>query len=94
MKCECSSPVMSSIKPEEASLLFTVLTSLKYKFVLHLLREDGCNQSVSVYSDIIKFFNTYYYKIPVHIVEVVISNQTELEAEGRAVEELFSDSVS
>ena len=92
MKCECSSPVMSSIKPEEASLLFTILTSLKYKFVLHLLREDGCNQSVSVYSDI-KFFNTYYYKIPVYIVEV-ISNQTELEAEGRAVEELFSDSVS
>ena len=44
MKCECSSPVMSSVKPEEASLLFTILTSLKYKFVLHLLR--GWVQSI------------------------------------------------
>ena len=84
---------MSSIKPEQASLLFTIITSLKYKFVLHLLKEDGRNRSVSVYNDIIKFFNTYYYKIPVHTVELVIFNQTELEAEGTAVEQLFSDSV-
>ena len=55
---------MSSIKPEQVSLLFTIITSLKYKFVLHLLKEDGRNRSVSVYNDIIKFFNTYYYKIP------------------------------
>ena len=43
-------------------------------------------------NDIIKVFNTYYYKIPMYTVEVVISNQTELEAEGRVVEQLFSDS--
>ena len=84
---------MSSIKPEQASLLFTIITSLKYKFVLHLLKVGGHNRSVSVYNDIIKFFNTYYYKIPVYTVEVVISNQSELEAEERAVEQLFSDSV-
>ena len=60
---------------------------------MHLLKEDGRNRSVSVYNDIIKFFNTYYYKIPVYTVEVVISNQTELEAEGRVIEQLFSDSV-
>ena len=71
---------MSSIKPEQASLLFTITTSLKYKFVLHLLKEDGRNRLVSLYNDIINFFNTYYYKIPVYIVEVVIFNQTELEA--------------
>ena len=84
---------MSSIKPEQASFLFTIITSLKYKFVLHLLREDRSNRSVSVYNDIIKLFNTYYYKIPVYTVEAVISNQTELEAEGREIEQLFSDSV-
>ena len=37
---------------------FTVTTSLKYKFVLNLLKEDGRNRSVSAYNDIIKFFNT------------------------------------
>ena len=84
---------MTSIKPEQASLLFTIITSLKYKIVLHLLKKDGRNRSLSVHNDIIKFFNTYYYKIPVYTIEVVISNQTELEAEGRAVEQLFSDSV-
>ena len=83
---------MTSIKPEQASLLFTIITSLKYKIVLHLLKKDGRNRSLSVYNDI-KFFNTYYYKIPVYTIEVVISNQTELEAEGRAVEQLFSDRV-
>ena len=77
---------MSSIKTEQASLLFTIISSLKYEFVLHLLKEDGRNRSVSVYNDIINFFNTYYYKIPVYTVEVIISNQTELEAEGRVVE--------
>ena len=77
---------MSSIKTEQASLLFTIISSLKYKFVLHLLKEDGRNRSVSVYNDIINFFNTCYYKIPVYTVEVIISNQTELEAEGRVVE--------
>ena len=82
---------MSPIKPGQASLLFTIIASVKCKFVLHLLKEDGCNRSISVYNDIIKFFNTYY-KIPVYAVEVVISNQTELEAEGRAAEQLFSDS--
>ena len=84
---------MSSIKPEQASLLFTIIASLKCKFVLHLLKEDERNRSVSVYNDIIKFFITYYYEIPVYTVEVVISNQIEFEAEGRAVEQLFSDSV-
>ena len=39
---------ISSIKSEQASL-FTVITSLKYKFVLHLLKEDGLNRSVLVY---------------------------------------------
>ena len=33
-------------------------------------------------------------KYLLYTVEVLISNQTELEAEGRAVEQLFSDSVS
>ena len=80
---------VSSIKTEQASLLFTTITSLKYKLVLHLLKEDGRNRSDSVYNDIIKFFNTYYYKIPVYTVEVVTFNQTELEAEGRVVEQLF-----
>ena len=42
---------MSSIKSEQASL-FTIITSLKYKFVSHLLKEHGGNQSVSVYNDI------------------------------------------
>ena len=37
-----------SIKIEQASL-FTIITSLKYKFVLHLLKEDGLNRSVLVY---------------------------------------------
>ena len=85
---------MSSIKTEQASLLFSIITSLKYKFVLHLLKEDGRNRSVAVYKRHIKFFNTYYYKIPVYTVEAVISNQTEQEAEGRMVEQLFSDTVS
>ena len=80
---------VSSIKTEQASLLFTTITSLKYKFVLHLLKEDGRNRSDSVYNDIIKFFNTCYCKIPVYTVEVVTLNQTELEAEGRMVEQLF-----
>ena len=40
-------------------------------------------KSVSLYSNIIKFFNTQYYRIPVYTVEVVISNQTELGAGGR-----------
>ena len=39
------------------------------------------------------FLNTLYYKISVYTAEVVISNQTELGAGGRVVEELFSDSV-
>ena len=39
---------ISSIKSEQASL-FTIITSLKYKFVLHLLKEDGLNRSVLVY---------------------------------------------
>ena len=53
------------------------------------LKEGGRNRSDSVYNDIIKFFNTYYCKIPVYTVEVVTLNQTELEAEGRMVEQLF-----
>ena len=39
---------ISLIKSEQASL-FTIITSLKYKFVLHLLKEDGLNRSVLVY---------------------------------------------
>ena len=38
--------------------LFAVITSSKYKFVLCFLKEDERNRSVSVYHDIIKFFNT------------------------------------
>ena len=40
--------VMSSIISEQASSV-TIITSLKYKFVLHLLKEDGLNRSVLVY---------------------------------------------
>ena len=47
---------MSSIKSGQASL-FTIVTSLKYKFVL-CLKEMAEDRSVSVYNDIIKFFNT------------------------------------
>ena len=35
---------------------FTIITSLKYKFVLCLLKKDERNRSVSVNNDIIKFF--------------------------------------
>ena len=38
---------ISSIKSEQDSL-FTKITSLKYIFVLHLLKEDGLNRSVLV----------------------------------------------
>ena len=48
---------MSSINREQASL-FTIITSLKYKFVLCLLKDNERNRLVSVYNDIIKFFNT------------------------------------
>ena len=54
----------------------------------------GAIDQLQYINDIIKFFNTYYYKIPVYTVEAVISNQTEQEAEGRMVEQLFSDTVS
>ena len=57
VKFKCSVVAVSSIKSEQASL-FTIITSLRYKFVLCLLKEDGRNQSVSVYNNIIKFFNT------------------------------------
>ena len=85
---------MSSIKTDQAFLLFTIITSLKYKFVLRLLKEDGCNRSVSVYNNIMKSFSSYYYEIYVCTVEVVVSNQTELEPEGKVVKQLSSDSVS
>ena len=39
---------ISSIKSEQACL-FTIITSLKYKFVLHLLKEDMLNRSILVY---------------------------------------------
>ena len=45
--------------------------------ILHLLNEDVGNRSVSVYTDSIKLFNTYYYKIPVWNADVGVSNQTE-----------------
>ena len=49
---------MRSIKSEQVSL-FTITASLKYKFVLCLLKEDWLNRSVSAYhDDIIKYFNT------------------------------------
>ena len=69
---------MSSIKNEQPSLLFTITNSLKYKFILHLLKEDVLKGPVSVYSDITKLFSTYHYKIPAYTAELVISNQTEL----------------
>ena len=39
---------MNSIKSEQASF-FKIINSLKYKFVLHLLKEDGRNRSVLIY---------------------------------------------
>ena len=47
VKFECSG-CGSSIKSEQASL-FIIITSVKYKFVLHLLKEDGLNRSVLMY---------------------------------------------
>ena len=47
-KFECSSCGSKFNQNEQASL-FTIITSLKYKFVLHLLKEDGLNRSVLVY---------------------------------------------
>ena len=47
VKFECSG-CGSSIKSEQASL-FIIITSVKYKFVLHLLKEDGLNRSVLAY---------------------------------------------
>ena len=49
----------------EKTSLFTIITSitsLKYKFVMHLLKEDGRNRSVSVYHEIIKFLISYFLK--------------------------------
>ena len=43
---------MSSIKSEQASL-FAIITSLKYEFVLHLLKEGGRNRLFSVYQLVI-----------------------------------------
>ena len=43
---------MSSIKSEQTSL-FTVIISLKHKFVLHLFQEKGRNRSVSLYQFVI-----------------------------------------
>ena len=45
LKVKFQVAAISSIKSEQASL-FTVITSLKYKFVLHLLKEDGLSVSV------------------------------------------------
>ena len=52
---------MSSIKSEQATLL-TIITSLKYKFVFHLLKEDGRNRSVSVYHFVIFKTLRYYFE--------------------------------
>ena len=42
----------SSIKSDEASL-FTIITSLKHKFALYLLKVDERNRSVLVYQFVI-----------------------------------------
>ena len=71
---------MITIKSDGASL-FTIIASLKYKSILCLLKEDGRNQSVSVYNDVIKILQYLILQntcVPVYTVEVVISNQTEL----------------
>ena len=52
---------MSSIKSEQATL-FTIIISLKYKFVLHLLKEDGRDRSVSVYHFVIFKTIRYYFE--------------------------------
>ena len=53
VKFQCSSCGNAFNLSEQASL-FTVITSLKYKFVLCLLKKDGRIRSISVYNDIIK----------------------------------------
>ena len=47
VKLQCSG-CDSSIKSEQA-YLFIIIISAKYKFVLHLLKEDGLSQSVLMY---------------------------------------------
>ena len=51
---------MTSVKSEQAS--FNMLTSLKYKFVLHLLKGDRHNQSVPVYRFLMFKPLSYYFK--------------------------------
>ena len=52
---------ISLIKSEQASL-FTIITFLKYKFVVHLLKEDGPNRSVSVYLFVIFIPLSYCFR--------------------------------
>ena len=52
---------MSSVKSEQVSL-FTIITSLKYKFVLHLLKEDGLSPSVLVYLFVIFISLSYCFQ--------------------------------
>ena len=52
---------MSSIKSEQASL-FTIITSLKHKFALHLLKEAGLNRSVLVYLFVILIPLSYCFE--------------------------------
>ena len=68
-----------------------VITSTKCKFVLCLLKEDGRNRSISIYNDVINFFNTSYLKyIVCTTVEIFISNRTELGARGKGGWKTFS----
>ena len=60
-KFECSSAAISSIKSEQTSL-FTITTSLKYKFVSHLLKEDGLDLSVLAYLFVIFIPLSYCFK--------------------------------
>ena len=56
---------ISSIKSEPA-FLFTIITSLKYKFILHLLKDDGLNRSVLLYLFVNFIPLTYLFRrIPV-----------------------------
>ena len=71
--------------------IYNVITSIKYKFALPLLEEDGRNWWVAAR----KSFNTWYYKIPVYTVEVVISIRGWEVGEGEGwLNDFISDSVS
>ena len=62
---------MSSVKSDLA-FLFTIITSLKYKYILHLLKEDGLNQSVLVYQFVIFIPLSYCFEETTELVVKVL----------------------